>query len=39
MPLYLWVKWIHVVSSTVLFGTGMGIAFSCGWRTGAAMCG
>lgn len=27
MPLYLWVKWIHVVSSTVLFGTGMGIAF------------
>lgn len=27
MPLYLWVKWIHILSSTVLFGTGMGIAF------------
>jgi uncharacterized membrane protein len=25
--LYLWVKWIHIVSSTVLFGTGAGIAF------------
>jgi len=24
---YLWVKWLHIVSSTVLFGTGMGIAF------------
>jgi uncharacterized membrane protein len=25
--LYLWVKWLHIVSSTVLFGTGAGIAF------------
>ena len=25
--LYLWLKWAHVVSSTVLFGTGAGIAF------------
>jgi uncharacterized membrane protein len=24
---YLWLKWLHVVSSTVLFGTGAGIAF------------
>ncbi|HEX2081948.1 MAG TPA: DUF2269 domain-containing protein [Xanthomonadaceae bacterium] len=24
---YLWVKWIHVMSSTLLFGTGLGIAF------------
>ncbi len=24
---YLWVKWIHILSSTVLFGTGLGIAF------------
>ena len=24
---YLWVKWIHVLSSTLLFGTGLGIAF------------
>jgi len=27
MHAYLVVKWIHVLSSTVLFGTGMGIAF------------
>jgi uncharacterized membrane protein len=27
MSWYLWVKWLHVVSSTVLFGTGFGIAF------------
>lgn len=27
MTAYLVVKWIHVLSSTVLFGTGMGIAF------------
>ena len=26
MP-YLWVKWLHVLSSTLLFGTGLGIAF------------
>ena len=25
--LYLWVKWIHVLSSTLLLGTGLGIAF------------
>jgi uncharacterized membrane protein len=25
--LYLWVKWGHILSSTVLFGTGAGIAF------------
>jgi uncharacterized membrane protein len=25
--LYLWLKWAHVVSSTVLFGMGAGIAF------------
>lgn len=24
---YLWIKWVHVVSSTLLFGTGLGIAF------------
>lgn len=24
---YLWLKWLHVVSSTVLLGTGAGIAF------------
>lgn len=24
---YLWVKWIHILSSTVLLGTGVGIAF------------
>lgn len=28
---YLWVKWIHVLSSTLLFGTGLGIAFFM-WR-------
>ena len=25
--LYLWIKWLHIVSSTVLFGMGAGIAF------------
>jgi uncharacterized membrane protein len=25
--LYLWVKWVHVLSSTILFGTGIGTAF------------
>jgi uncharacterized membrane protein len=25
--LYLWLKWTHIVSSAVLFGTGAGIAF------------
>ncbi len=24
---YLWIKWIHVLSSTILFGTGIGTAF------------
>jgi uncharacterized membrane protein len=24
---YLWIKWLHIVSSTILFGTGIGIAF------------
>lgn len=27
MNWYLWIKWLHIVSSTVLFGTGFGIAF------------
>lgn len=24
---YLWMKWLHILSSTVLFGTGIGTAF------------
>ncbi|OJY89936.1 MAG: hypothetical protein BGP25_04905 [Lysobacterales bacterium 63-13] len=24
---YLWIKWLHILSSTVLFGTGLGIAY------------
>jgi uncharacterized membrane protein len=24
---YLWLKWVHILSATVLFGTGLGIAF------------
>ena len=33
---YLLLKWVHILSSTVLFGTGMGIAFFqfMTWRTG-----
>jgi len=31
--LYLCVKWLHILSSTVLFGTGIGTAFSCLWQT------
>ena len=27
METYLWLKWLHVLSSTVLFGTGLGTAF------------
>ena len=27
MTLYMWVKLVHIVSATVLFGTGMGIAY------------
>jgi len=25
--IYLWIKWAHIVSSTVLFGMGAGIAY------------
>jgi uncharacterized membrane protein len=25
--LYIWLKWLHIISSTVLFGMGAGIAF------------
>lgn len=28
---YVWVKWLHIMSSTLLFGTGLGIAFFM-WR-------
>lgn len=24
---YLWVKWVHILSATILFGTGIGTAF------------
>lgn len=24
---YLWIKWVHILSATVIFGTGMGTAF------------
>lgn len=24
---YLWLKWLHILSATLLFGTGLGIAF------------
>lgn len=36
MDPYLTVKWLHILSSTVLFGTGMGTAFQMVWamRTG-----
>jgi uncharacterized membrane protein len=27
MTWYLWIKWLHIVSSAVLSGTGLGIAF------------
>ena len=27
MNTYLWLKTVHVLSSTILFGTGFGIAF------------
>lgn len=26
---YLFVKWLHILSATLLFGTGLGIAFFC----------
>lgn len=32
MDWYSVVKTIHIVSSTILFGTGIGIAFLCGGR-------
>ena len=28
MDLYMWVKYVHVLSATVLFGTGIGTAFA-----------
>ncbi len=28
---YLWIKWLHILSATVLFGTGLGIAFFKWW--------
>ena len=31
MDLYLLAKWLHVLSSTVLFGTGIGTAFAMVW--------
>ncbi len=36
MELYLGLKWLHILSSTVLFGTGMGTAFHMWitWRRG-----
>ena len=27
MSWYLFVKWLHILSATILFGTGIGIAF------------
>lgn len=27
IDVYLWLKWLHILSSTVLFGTGIGTAF------------
>ena len=36
MSTYLILKWLHILSSTILFGTGLGIAFFqwMSWRTG-----
>ena len=36
MDPYLTLKWLHILSSTVLFGTGIGTAFQMvwAWRTG-----
>jgi uncharacterized membrane protein len=33
---YLWIKWLHIVGSAILFGTGLGIAFFAwfGYRRG-----
>jgi uncharacterized membrane protein len=30
-------KLIHVLGAAVLFGTGLGIAYSCGWRIAPTM--
>ncbi len=27
IPVYQWVLWVHILSSTLLFGTGLGTAF------------
>jgi len=27
---YLFIKWLHIISANILFGTGIGIAFSNG---------
>ena len=32
MELYGWLKWLHILSATVLFGTGLGTAFHL-WAT------
>ncbi len=36
MSTYLALKWLHILSSTILFGTGLGIAFFqwMSWRSG-----
>lgn len=36
MSSYLLLKWLHILSSTILFGTGLGIAFFqwMSWRSG-----
>ena len=31
LDLYLLTKWLHILSSTVLFGTGIGTAFQMVW--------
>lgn len=36
MSSYLLLKWVHILASTILFGTGLGIAFFqwMTWRSG-----
>lgn len=36
---YLWLKWLHILSSTVLFGTGLGTAFQMVWAMRAGELG
>jgi len=36
---YTWIKLLHVVSSVILFGTGLGTASRCGWPIDRAMSG